>query len=64
MVSTKTDYLKQSKYLSLFLCHYLKTGYCENQDDAAKPACCLCLIFICQILNILFFILLSLMGLN
>lgn len=36
MVSTKTDHLKQPKYLSLFLCRYLKKGYCEIQDDAAN----------------------------
>lgn len=36
-----------------------KKGYSENRDDAAKPACDLCLIFIVQLLYILFFILLS-----
>jgi len=59
MVSTKTDDFKHSKHLSFFLCHYLKKGYCENQDDAAKPACDLCLILIFRILYILFFIILS-----
>lgn len=44
--------------------HYFWKGYYENHDDAAKPACDLCLIFIVQILYILFFILLSLIDIN